>query len=231
MYNSSNWKTIGNYETGNNSNGAGAISLAGDLYLLVPGLNPGEVKLENTLLNTCICSSIHENPIVSLSLNHDATLGASCSEYGTVIRVFSCSDLTVLHELRRGTISARISYIIFSRDSGFLIAASNKSTVHIWNLDILASSKPSWFLPACLQYQRSYFKVHVKPELLWTSEETSQTGPSICITEENILYIAHLDGNIYSYEINYEPVVKNISTYMDFEEEFLEADREWTSLE
>ena len=53
----------------------------------------------------------------------------------------------------------------------------------------------------------------------------------MCITEENILYIAHLDGNIYAYEINNEPLQKNICSYLDFEEDFLEDDKEWTSLE
>ena len=108
---------------------------------------------------------------------------------------------------------------------------SNKSTIHIWNLEILSSNKPFWILPNYFQYQRSYFKIHITPELFWTSEFTSQAGPSLCITEENILYVAHLDGNLYSYEINNEHILKKIVSYMDFEEEFIEDDREWLSLE
>ena len=214
-----------------NSHGASAISESGELVLLLPGSETGQVKLEYLNTESNMLATMHENPIVCLSLNKTGKIGASSSEYGTVIRVFSCETLEILHELRRGTISAHISYLTFSKDTGFLIAASNKTTVHIWNLEILSSAKPSWYLPSYFQYQRSYFKVHIKPELLWTCENTSQTGPSVCITEENILYIAHLDGNIYAYEINNEPLQKNICSYLDFEEDFLEDDKEWTSLE
>ena len=174
---------------------------------------------------------MHANPILCVSISNNGKIGASSSEYGTVIRVFSCDTLTVLHELRRGTISAHISSLVFSHDAGFLIAASNKATIHIWNLDILSAPQSSWLLPSYFQYQRSYFKLRIQPELNWTSEFTSQNGPSLCITEENMLYVAHLDGNLYAYEINNEPILRKTASYMDFEEEFIEEEHQWTSLE
>ena len=205
--------------------------MQGSLKLLVPDEGVGQIKIYDMANNTCSSAVVHENPIVALSLNPNGSIGASSSEYGTVIRVFQCSSMSVLHELRRGSMSARISSIVFSSDSGYLIASSNKSTIHIWNLEILSSNKPLWVIPTYFHYQRSYFKIRVKPEIHWTSEHTSQYGPSVCLTEEGILYVAHLDGNIYSYAVSNEPTLKNTFTYMDFEEEFLEEEREWTSLE
>lgn len=217
--------------TSNNKNGASAISQKGSLIVLVPGSEVGQVQLENLTAHKTTFLKAHANPILCLTLNAEGTLGASSSDYGTVIRVFSCATLEILHELRRGTISASMSSLIFSKDSVFLVAASNKSTIHIWNLEILSSTKPSWLLPSYFQYQRSYFKLHINPELLWTSEFTSQIGPSLCMTEEGILYIAHLDGIIYAYEINNEPIFRSSFSYMDFEEEFLEDEHQWISME
>ena len=231
VYSINSWDNLACIDTAVNNNGAGAISQVGSLILLVLGAEPGQIKIENLTNRTYLCTNMHANPILCLNISDTGNIGASSSEYGTVIRVFSCETLTVLHELRRGTISARISSLVFSKDAGFLIAASNKATVHIWNLDILSAPQSSWLLPSYFQYQRSYFKVRIQPEINWTSEFTSQCGPSLCITEENLLYVAHLDGNIYAYEINNEPVLRKTVSYMDFEEDFIEDEHQWTSLE
>jgi WD repeat-containing protein 45 len=233
IYGLPSWKLVGNIETGQNPNGVGALSQTGPLLLLVPGPVTGHLRLGNLTASTFLSAAIHENPINCVSLSHDGKTGASSSEYGTVIRVFAAETLQIMHELRRGTISATISSLCFSKDASFLIAASNKSTVHIWNLDILnESGKGFWMLPTYFQYQRSYFKIRVKPEYCWVCEDTSQTGPSVCMTEENVVYVAHLDGNVYCYYIsNADPELKSVFTFLDFEEEVVEDDREWTSLE
>ena len=99
--------------------------------MLIPGIETGQIRVENLTNNTSISGHMHENPLVCVSINAFGTIGASSSEYGTVIRVFTCENLAILHELRRGTISARISSIIFNKDSTLLIAGSNKNTIHI----------------------------------------------------------------------------------------------------
>lgn len=232
LYNTTSWKTLVNIDNTINPHGVGAMNQQGNLLILLPGNINGQVRLENITEQKSLTSSMHENPINCLALNINGTFGASSSEYGTVIRIFSCENLQVLHELRRGTISAKISSLCFNKNSDILVAASNKSTIHIWNLDVLSSQKPSWMLPSYFQYQRSYCKVRIIPEILWVCDETAQIGPCVCITDDNFLYIAHLDGNIYVYQVSScEPVNKALFCFLDFEEEFVEDEHEWTSLE
>lgn len=218
-------------ETGNNLNGAAALNKTGPVLLLVPGKNQGEIQLENLTLKSFMCRKLHENPVNCLELSESGTIGVSSSEYGTVIRIFSCESFNIIHELRRGTTSAKITSLLLSKDNCYLAASSNKNTIHIWNLDLLDDQNTSWFIPTCLQYKRSYCKIRIVPDVLWTCEDT-QIGPSICFTDDRLLYVGHLDGNVYCYELsNLNPELKKTSCFLDFEEEFVEDDCEWTSLE
>ena len=74
---------------------------------------------------------MHDNHIVMIEMNVAGNIAASASELGTVIRVFETLTLNVIHELRRGTSIARITSMAFSPECNFLLATSNKSTVHI----------------------------------------------------------------------------------------------------
>lgn len=55
---------------------------------------------------------------------------------GTLVRIFSCGDGSKLRELRRGTDTARIYSVCFSRGDApdWLAVTSDKRTVHIFNL-------------------------------------------------------------------------------------------------
>ncbi|OMJ65312.1 hypothetical protein SteCoe_38511 [Stentor coeruleus] len=66
------------------------------------------------------------------------------------------------------------------------------------------------------------------PEILWICDDTAQVGPC----DDNLLCIAHLDGDIYVYQVSScERVNKALFCLLDFEEEFVEDEHEWTSLE
>mmetsp|Transcript_16257 Transcript_16257/g.16181 ORF Transcript_16257/g.16181 Transcript_16257/m.16181 type:complete len:95 (+) Transcript_16257:476-760(+) len=94
-------------------------------------MNPGYIKITNFETRETKQALIHENPVVHLSLDYSGTYGASASEQGTIIRVFDCNTLEVLHELRRGTNPALISSITFSPENKYLIATSNRFTIHL----------------------------------------------------------------------------------------------------
>ena len=78
----------------------------------------------------------HSSPLAALSFSSSATLLATASEKGTVIRVFDISNGQRLHEFRRGVKRCVTIYCLsFSIDERFLAASSNTETVHIFLLD------------------------------------------------------------------------------------------------
>lgn len=76
----------------------------------------------------------HQNPIASLVFNHDATLLATASVLGTLIRIYDVKTEKQTHELRRSHNHARIHSISFNRDSTLLLCSSERSTIHIFSL-------------------------------------------------------------------------------------------------
>ena len=78
----------------------------------------------------------HSSPLAALSFTASATMLASASEKGTVIRVFDIASGQRLHEFRRGVKRCVSIYCLsFSIDERFLAACSNTETVHVFLLD------------------------------------------------------------------------------------------------
>jgi autophagy-related protein 18 len=81
----------------------------------------------------------HQTPLGLLVWNSDATMLASASVKGTVIRVFDSVQGTKLFTLRRGTKPARITSMAFSPPTikesvPLLCVASDRGSVHIFRL-------------------------------------------------------------------------------------------------
>ena len=166
---------------------------------------------------------MHDNHIVMIEMNVAGNIAASASELGTVIRVFETLTLNVIHELRRGTSIARITSMAFSPECNFLLATSNKSTVHIWSLKKEnyegVGSIVTRYLPNYFQYQRSYFKLHIQPEALWSYTENIPPGPVGCFVSESVFYVAHLDGNLYQCRItDGSAVINNSAAFLEKDE-------------
>lgn len=69
-----------------------------------------------------------------MAFNADATMLATASVKGTVVRVFSIPSGELLFSLRRGSSSANIYSIAFNKDSSILAVSSDKGTVHLFKL-------------------------------------------------------------------------------------------------
>ncbi|CDH49606.1 wd40 repeat-like protein [Lichtheimia corymbifera JMRC:FSU:9682] len=76
----------------------------------------------------------HKSPISCLAMNADATLLATASEKGTVIRMFSLPDANKVFEFRRGSYPASIYSISFNLASTLLCVSSDTETVHIFRI-------------------------------------------------------------------------------------------------
>ncbi|KAH6573105.1 hypothetical protein BASA62_003109 [Batrachochytrium salamandrivorans] len=90
----------------------------------------------------------HASKIACLAVSRQGTLVASASERGTLIRVFDCRSSALLNELRRGADYAEIYSIVFNTLSTRICVASDKGTLHIFNLS--REKEPSTIQSACV---------------------------------------------------------------------------------
>jgi hypothetical protein len=88
----------------------------------------------------------HQNEVVYLTLNSDASCLATASEQGTLIRIFDTSSSPKLvKEFRRGSDPATIYSLKFRFDNRMLLITSSKGTVHWFTLDSDPSSGFEFF--------------------------------------------------------------------------------------
>lgn len=108
----------------------------GDKLVAFPGATPGQVKLCDLATLQISIITAHDSPLRALALNKRGDLLATASEKGTMIRVYSTSTTAKLAEFRRGIDPAAIFSLAFSPDSSMLAVTSDKSTIHIFDLQI-----------------------------------------------------------------------------------------------
>lgn len=126
-------------DTPPNTTGLCALSDNSDnCYIAYPGNSQiGEVQIFDGLnLQAVTMIAAHDTPIAALEFNTSASLLATASEKGTVIRVFSIPEGIKLFEFRRGMKRCvQIYSLSFSPDSLFLASSSNTETIHVFKLE------------------------------------------------------------------------------------------------
>jgi hypothetical protein len=75
----------------------------------------------------------HSSSIACLAINNDATLITTCSENGTLFRVFNLQG-EIAYEFRRGIDKAVIKCICFDYNSDFIACSTDKGMVHVFLL-------------------------------------------------------------------------------------------------
>lgn len=85
------------------------------------------------LLPTSIIKA-HKTPIRFLRLNHQGTMVATCSIQGTLIRLFSTHNGSLIKEFRRGLDRADIYDMAFSPKGARLAVVSDKQTLHVFQI-------------------------------------------------------------------------------------------------
>ncbi|GBF89207.1 hypothetical protein Rsub_01924 [Raphidocelis subcapitata] len=141
VYNFADLKLLHQIETLANSRGLVALSPSSDaLVLACPGLHTGQVRVELYDRKQTRFISAHNAALAAIALSPDGKRLATCSDKGTLVRVWSTADGAKLQELRRGSQPAAIHAVAFSRACEWLAVSSDKDTVHVWALSAAAAT-------------------------------------------------------------------------------------------
>ena len=189
------------YETSKNDKGIMVVNGSEARNVLAfPGKTKGSVTVVNFENETeFIIDNAHETEIGQIGINYDGTLIATCSEKGTLIRIFGTDKLEKpFAELRRGAEKAEIYSLAFSPDNKFLCCASDRGTVHVFALGfddkVQAKNKKSMlnFIPL------TYFKSEWSFAQLKLNESKAicafgKDDSILVLTDENKYYQAVFD--------------------------------------
>lgn len=190
--------------TVDNSNKATIVTL---------GMKKGEVAIWRPHQDSCKCIQAHSSNIEAIAINKDATMIATGSEIGTIIRVFNTETCKQIYEFRRGTKSAKIYNITFNKDSTILACCSSNGTIHIFELykDINTTKNTSSSLVGLKDYV-SYFGSQ------WGFKQIyiDSTAKMICsFDENNVLHISCIDGKYYRISGPNFDVIKQSNLHID----------------
>ncbi|KAG6703880.1 hypothetical protein I3842_07G107100 [Carya illinoinensis] len=137
VYTFNHLRLVHQLETIANPEGLCAVSqLDGSLVLACIGLRNGQVRVEHYAAKRTKFIMAHDSKIACLELSQDGLFLATASSKGTLVRIFSTLDATLLQEVRRGTDQADIYSLAFSSTAQWLAVTSDKGTVHVFNLKV-----------------------------------------------------------------------------------------------
>ena len=77
--------------------------------------------------------SVNDN-ISYMTINKEGKVLATANDKGTLIRIHSCIDGTILKEFKRGMDKVDYIYICFDNETKFMAVSSNKGTIHIFSM-------------------------------------------------------------------------------------------------
>lgn len=128
-----------------NPEGVSAVNSTNDrIVCALPGLQKGQVvvlfyRLDQSAADAQYRSKTvnidaHEGAISRVALSADGSRLATCSEKGTLIRIFHTLNGNRLEEFRRGIDRADISCLTFHESNQWLVMASDKGTIHLFSL-------------------------------------------------------------------------------------------------
>ncbi len=133
VYNFSDLRLVDAIDTHTNPKGLCSVSADNVPILACLDKNTkGSVKLINYDTNKITIVNAHNSGISCMSLNFTGSLLATASDKGTIIKIFSTADPTVIQEVRRGSDKAIIHSLSFDRYSNWMACTSDRETVHIF---------------------------------------------------------------------------------------------------
>lgn len=139
-----------NQETWANPRGLCALSSGSDPVLAFPDRLKGHVKVILYAQDRSVAVDAHESPVACLALSADGSLLVSASDKGTLIRLFTCTDGSLLQEVRRGIDRADICSLTFDPSKTWFACSSDKGTVHIFTVKQAEEEKKTSFVKKLL---------------------------------------------------------------------------------
>ena len=124
-------KLLVSYETANNLLGLCCMT---DQLLAFPGRTDGQLQLIHLSTDTVSIIPAHESALQAIAISADGEYVATASERGTLINVFSANSGAKLAVFRRGADFATMFSLAFSPSSNILACASDKSTLHLFDV-------------------------------------------------------------------------------------------------
>ena len=202
-----NYKNIDTIATPENKNGLFGLNLDPSKNIIsYLSKNTGEIiikiyddlKKDKEINNKIKKISAHQSEITYMTLNYNGEILATCSEKGTIIRLFSINTGKLIKELRRGTDYAEIYSLNFDKSSNYLICGSSKGTIHIFNVKENKGVKnPKSFLSSLgsylniqneyLQNEWSFSQYHIEVKSKYLVNFVDENS-FVIITEDGIYY-------------------------------------------
>ena len=148
VFNIETSQNIDSLETSTNKNGIIAINGDPEKTIMACPIefnenepDKGYVSIKNYKNNKCFPLLAQDDKISYMVMDYYGLLLATANEKGTLIRIHSCKDGTLLQECKRGKEKAQISYINFDIDYKYMGVSSDRKTIHIWKLDNIIEKK------------------------------------------------------------------------------------------
>lgn len=123
--------------TAANERGAGDISFDETTpKLAICGLIPGSIQIISLKNETRrpVLVQAHIHTISMIKFSRDASLVATVSDFGTLIRVFESSSGSLRCVFRRGSLKSRIHAMAFSPDNKLIAVLSESGTLHLFDM-------------------------------------------------------------------------------------------------
>jgi autophagy-related protein 18 len=86
----------------------------------------------------------HKSPLAAVALSYDATMMATASEKGTVIRVFGLPAGQKVYSFKRGICYVEVCDLSFAADGSMLLLCASSGTIHIFRLAQPVQSSMMW---------------------------------------------------------------------------------------
>jgi len=205
IYDISSIKILHTIDTVPNPKGLCALSPSEEnCYLAYPNsTDKGNVVIFDALtLQVVNVVEAHKTVVSRLTINSAGTLLATCSNKGTVIRVFSIPEVKKAYQFRRGSYPAEVYCIAFSYDSSLLCVSSETGTVHLFKIDQSAPGSCTdvhTYLPAVVTDMWDTIPVRSFAML-----KLAAGVENICAVNQtnSLVMIATADGNFLYYNMD-----------------------------